>query len=453
MWIAQVSRRECFEVYLGSIKVIEKRVQALKQIKLTNENEILLIWDIDPHKSFSFPVLVVVGNDDVKSLLSSIKASPQVPEPLTAISRVIGQIEARQHFDAESFLTDKSIYSVIAILSLVEGTLHGDGKIGLQQLSPLLCKRTFAYAWGKAIGAQVSTDSFLELPARWLEVYSMLNTPTALSNAQRTVSHLTSGLTLLTQLAFGIKPSQPSGQLAYSLLRGDKDGQERAWQMLTTYLSRPLSIEAIQSMAREDRGLLLQDALRALTNAKGRVEHDTLIAACAFLATRLAPGSLDHFETLKSLALPELLVWYGLYATLQHPKEILSLYSGLGFRILRDLLRSEDKLAAPMSDVSYLELKIMARAGLEGVVGMIGHASELQVELIPYVSSSFTFQLRNRSRDDERQHSFDMEPTNIRMSPRERATRLAFELSQLAKDLPDYPDDYSSRKNTRRKSN
>lgn len=451
MWIAKVSRRECFEVYLGSIKIIETRVNTFTQIKLNNENDILLIWDTDPRKNFSFPVLVIVGDEDVKSLLTSIKASPQVPQPLSAISRVIGQKEARQHFDAESFFTDKAIYSVIAMLSLIEGTLHSDGKIGFQQLNPLLCKRTFAYAWGKAMAAQVNADSFLELPARWLEVYSILNTQMALNNAQRTVSYLTDGLTLITQLAFGIKPSQPSGLLAYSLLKGDKDGQERAWRNLTTYLSRSLSIEAIQSMAREDRGLLLQEALRALTNAKGRAEHDTLISACAFLATRLAPGGLDHFETLKSMALPELLVWYALYATLQHPKEILSLHSGLGFRILRDLLRSEDKLAAPISDMSYMELKIMARSGLEGIVGMSAHASELEVELIPYVSSSFTFQHRNRPRDDERQHSFDMVPTNIRMSPREQATRLAFELSQLAKDLPDYPDDYSSRKNTRRK--
>lgn len=447
MWIAQVSRRECFEVYLGSMKIIAKRVHALTQIKLNYENEILLIWDIDPRENFSLPVLVVAGDDDVKTLLSSLKASPQVPAPLTAISRVIGQKEAKHHFDTESLLLDKSIFSVVAILSLVEGALHSDGKVGLQQLSPLLCKRTFAYAWGRAIGAQASADSFEELPALWLDVYSMLNTPAALGSAQRTVSFLMSGLTLLTQLAFGIKPSQPSGQLAFSLLNGDKEGQELAWQNLTAYLSRSMSIEAIQSMTREDRGLLLQEALRALTAAKSRTEHDTLVFACAFLATRLAPGRLDHFEMLRSIGLPELLVWYGLYAALQHPKEILSLHSGLGFRMLRDLLRDEDKLAAPISDMSYLELKMIARSGLEGIAGVIGHASELQIELIPYVSTSFTFQLRSRSRYDERQQSFDMEPTNTSISPRERAKRLALELSQLAKDLPDYPDEYSSRRN------
>ncbi|ASR89079.1 hypothetical protein [Alcaligenes faecalis] len=452
MWIAQVNRREFFEFYLGSVKNIEKKVHALSEIQPSDKNEITLIWSIDPLEYFSLPCLVIVGDDDVKSLLSSVKAAPQAPTPITALSRIIDQKEAKQHFDSDAISLDSSIFPAIATLILVEGALHGNGKVGLQQLTPLLCKRTLAYAWGRAIGAQSSADSLLELPVRWLDVYSMLNTSAALNVAQRTVSYLTDGLTLLTQLAIGIKPSEPSGQLAFSLLHGNKYEQELAWKSLTACFSRPLSIETIQSMTREERGLQLQEALRALNSDKSQTERETLIAACAFLATKLAPGSLDHFETLKSAALPEILVWYGLYAALQHPKEIMSLHNGMGFRLLRDLLRSEDKIAPPISDIAYLELKIMARMGLEGIAGKVGHASELQVELIPYVSTSFTFQLRNLSRVDEGQQSFDMEPTDIALSPRARATRLAFELSELARDLPDYPGDHSPRKSTRRKS-
>ena len=452
MWSAQVNRREFFEIYLGSTKLIENRVRAVSQINVDSGSELALIWDSSPLERFGLPSLVIVADGDIKALLSAVKAAPQAPSPITALSRVITREEAKQHFDSDTLLLNERVFPAIAALILVEGVLHGDGRLGLKQLTPLICKRTLAYAWGRAMGARVSAESFLELPVRWLDVYSMLNAPPALNIAQRTVASIVGGLGLLAQLAIGIRPNEPPGALAFELLNGDKDGQERAWQSLAARLSRPVSIEAIQSMAREERGLQLQEALRALTSVDSLTELEEMTAACAFLATRVAPGSLEHLEVLKSAARPGLLVWYALYAALQHPKEILSLHSGLGFRLIRDLLRSEEKLAPPIADISYLEFKIVARAGLEAMAGRIGHASELQVELIPYVSTSFTFQLRNRSRGDEGQQSFDMEPSELAVSPRARAVRLASELAQLAKDLPDYPDEYSPTKRSRRRS-
>lgn len=452
MWSAQVNRREFFEIYLGSAKLIENRVRAVSQINVDDGSEIALIWDVNPRERFALPSLVIVADGDVKALLSAVKAAPQAPSPITALSRVISREEAKQHFDSDVLPLNERVFPAIAALILIEGILHGDGRLGLKQLTPLLCKRTLAYAWGRAMGSRVSAESFLELPVRWLDVYSMLNAPPALTIAQRTVASVIGGLDLLAQLAIGIRPNDLPGALAFELLNGDKDAQERAWQSLSTRLSRPVSIEAIQSMAREERGLQLQEALRALASVDSRTEHGEMVAACAFLATRVAPGALEHLEVLKSAARPELLAWYALYAALQHPKEILSLHSGLGFRLIRDLLRSEEKIAPPIADISYLEFKIVARAGLEAMAGRIGHASELQVELIPYVSTSFTFQLRNLSRGDEGQQSFDMGPSERPISPRARAVRLASELEQLAKDLPDYPDEYAPTKRSRRRS-
>lgn len=300
------------------------------------------------------------------------------------------------------------------------------------------------------MGARVSADSFLQLPRRWLDVYSMLNAPLALNTAHHTIEPVVGALSLLGRLSIGIKPNEAPGALAFELLNGNKSGQERAWQRLARCLPRPIGLEAFQALSREERGLYLQDALRMLNSAGSSAEHYDVAAACAFMATRLAPGSLEHLEVLKSAARPEMLTWYALYAALQHPKEILSWQNCLGFRVMRDLLRVEDKLAPPIADVSYAELKIVARSELDSIAGRIGHVSELLVELIPYVSASFTFQRRNRFRQNDETHSLDLEPSEVFISPRERVARAAADLAQLARDLPDYQGEYPSRKKPRR---
>lgn len=451
MWSAQVSRRDVFELFLGSTKAVDGRVREAAQVNVDAGNEVLLVWDCDPAHRFVLPTLVIVADGDVQGVLSAIAAAPQAPSPMTALSRVLTREEAKQHFDSDALPINERVFPALAALVFVEAVLHGDGRLGLKQLTPLICKRTLSFAWGRSLAARVGAESFLELPGRWLEVYSLLNSPPASDAAQNAVDSIVGALSLLTQIAHGLRPDTATGSLAFELLNGARDQQERAWQRLATRLPRLVGIETLQSFTREERGSYLQEALRFLSSTGERSEQEDVIVACAFLATRLAPGSLEHLEVLRGAKRPELLAWYALFAALQHPKEILSLFGGLGFRLSRDILRTEEKLAPPVADISYAELRMLARGGLESMTGRLGHASELQVELIPYVSTSFTFQPKNRLRWAEGQQSLDIEQSEPPISPRARVARLAAELAELARNLPDVQHEYSPARKSRRK--
>lgn len=451
MWSASFSRREFFELYLGSIKLIPNRVRETSLVGADSENGITLIWEHNPIENFSLPSLAVVGDGDVLGLLSAVVAAPQAPSPITALTRVIAANEAQQHFDTDLLPVNEGVFPAFAALIFIEAVVHADGRLGVKQLTPLICKRTLAYAWAKGIGARVAAESFLELPERWLDVYSLLNVKQAADTAHRTIDSVIGSLSLLSQLAIGMRPESPAGALAFELLTGEKQSQEQAWKRLSECLPRPVAIERLQLLTREERGTYLQEALKTLT-AQARNEGEDIAAACAFLATRLAPGSLEHLEVLKDAGRPELLAWYAMFAALQHPKEILSLNGGLGFRVLRDLRRVEEKLSAPSADISHSELKIIARAGLDAMAAKIGHASELQVELIPYVVASFTFQFKNRSRWGEGQQPLDIESADTHVSPRARLAKVAAELANIARDFPDYSDDSSVVRRSRRKS-
>lgn len=452
MWSALVNRREVFEVFLGSSKAVDGRVRETSQLVLGSGNDALLVWDCDPAYKFVLPTLVVVADGEMQNVLSAVAAAPQAPSPITALSRILTREEAKQHFDTDLLTIDERVFPALTALAFVEAVLHGDGKLGVKLLTPLICKRTLSFAWGRTLAARADGSAFLELPGRWLDVYSLLNTPTAANAAQYAADPLVGVLSVLTQIAHGYRPESATGALAYDLLNGAKDKQEKSWERLATRMPRLIGIDALQALTREERGGYLQEALRLLSSTGSQMEQREMTAACAFLATRLAPGSLEHLEVLRGEGRPELLAWYALYAGLQNPREILSLWAGLGFRLSRDMLRTEEKLASPVSDISYAELRILARGGLESMAGRVGHASELQVELVPYVSTSFTFQLKNRSRSPESQQSLSIEPAEPSLSPRARLNRLAADLAHLARDLPDFPEEYSPTKKPRRRT-
>lgn len=452
MWSALASRREVFELFLGSTKAVEGRVRQTSQLSFGAGSEALLVWDCDPTQRFVLPTLVVVADEDIHSILSAIAAAPQAPSPATALTRILTREDARQNFDGDLLTIDERVFPALTALAFVEAVLHSSGRIGVKQLTPLICRRTLTFAWGRALASRASGEAFLELPARWLDVYSLLNSPSTHDVAQSAVDPIVGLLGLLTQIAHGYRPETATGGLAYEILNGTKATQEQAWERLAARLSRLIRIDALQSLTREERGSYLQEALRQMSTLGSYMEQGEMAAACAFLATRLAPGSLEHLEILQGERRPDLLAWYGLFAALQSPKEILSLYSGLGFRSSRDMLRVEEKLASPSADIAYSELKMLARGGLEPLASRIGHSSELQVELVPYVSTSFTFQLKNRIRTSDGQQSLNMEVSQPELSSRSRLERLAVELSKLARELPEFPEENYSTKKSRKKS-
>lgn len=456
MWSAQVNRRELFEIYLGSTKLLGSRVREAAQVGFSPGSDVVLVWGSDPTVRYSLPSLVIVAQEvDVQSILSAIAASPQAPSPISALSRVVTQGEARHHFDEDMLPLDDRLLPALVVLTFIEAVLRGDGRLGVRHLTPLICKRTFSYAWGKALSARAGPDSFVDLPSRWLEMYGALNTPPLLDTAQRTIDAVIKALSLAGQLALGLCPDGAPEALAFELLNGSKDSQEEAWQRLSQRQVRPVTLDELQALAREERASYLQNALRLLNDSIAREpksghSQDDMVATCAFLATRLAPGSLEHLDVLGVAGRGDVLAWYGLYAALQSPKEMMSLFGGLGYRVLRDLGRAEEKLAAPSADIAYSEFRVLARGGLETLAGRLGHASELQVEVVPYVCTSFTFQPRRGTRLTDSQQSLDMDRPEMVLPPRIRVAQLAAELAELAKELPNGNDDIQPKRVRRR---
>lgn len=460
MWHIQFSRRDFLEFWLGSTKNTKNKAQRVTGL-LSNSSSKLGVdayWEQEPSGCYIFPNLVVVKEDEIGDLFAAINSSPQAPAPVSAFCRILTSKEAEVYFTPPSMNLSEDIIPAIVSLAMAEAVLHSEGKISWRQLSPATCKRTLSYAWGKALTARTPSDSFQQLPSRWIDTYSIINTQSAIEPVRRTVTGAIGALTAYAKIAIGIPPIDQAGSLAYALQHKDRKAIESYWEQVSKAFGPQISLEELSQSTREERGAYLQQALRLAISSPN---DDLASSVCAFIATQVAPGSLEHLDLLRQAGNPSVVFWYALYAALQTPSEIMEAQNGLGFRVYRDIAKTEEHLSQPTADVAYEELKAIERSGIESFSRKFGHTNEVEVELIPLVTSSFTLyskQVKN-PRYEGSQQSFaeaDYYQSNRRSaSPRVQLEQVISSLMQIAKELPAGDDSYINnlyRKNTKKRT-
>jgi hypothetical protein len=439
MWTARFSRREVLELMLSANKPApDALTRATGVVFDSDAASFHAFWDQMPNAALPLPELLVVPDGTEGELLVALNANPHGPSPVTSLTRLLTRSEAQKLFGSSTLGEAEDILPSTVALALVEAVVLSEGRVALRQVTPALCKRTLSFAWGKALAAR-SPAAFLEkLPSRWVEAYGIVNGPSVSPWHRGIVGALVEPLGICAQLSLGLQPSIPAGKLAYACFRGDRRMQEQAWTELAKSGGGAPSLDSIASATREERGAYLQQMLKIASPSNS---NDAVVAACAFLATQVAPGSLEHFELLRGSTNPSVVFWYSLYASLQTPSDILGGLGGLGLRVIRDVSKAEEQVGRPTADIAFAELKALERVGIEALGRKFGHVGEVEVELIPLVTSSFSFHSRlTRSRNDvSAQLALEQEaPIGRReVSAKARLRQAVAILTDLLRDLPE----------------
>jgi hypothetical protein len=146
--------------------------------------------------------------------------------------------------------------------------------------------------------------------------------------------------------------------------------------------------EALLPMLRESREIRVQAFQRFAQDlpetAKAPADVEEMALMLGYLASRLAPGSLEYFRLLRPLEahLPGLLVWYGICAALQN-EDFVGSAGGLGRRLYRDLASLPTFPEAPRADISVWDLEVFGRSEANPL-SILGSAP-FRVELVPDV--------------------------------------------------------------------
>jgi hypothetical protein len=413
MWYVQLSRRDFFEVCLGGYDPAKLDARQISTVLTEGQRSPMIdaYWSQNPALHFGYPTMAVVPDGDEIDILTALNASPQAPTPFTALCRVISRTEAAEYFGASPLQSSDKLLPATVALAIVEAMLYSEGKLTIRTVSPAACRRTISYAWGRAAATGIPPSSLERLASRWIETYVFIGQiQEAVGVVKNTVHSLVDVLNVGVQLGHGILPSSPSAKMAHAVLSRDDFRLEQAWSELCQNIGLSVSLSELALCSREERGGYLQQALRISSTADSR---SLVLPACAFLATRVAPDSLEHLEILRSTGKPEIALWYALYAALQYPVAILQLQNGLGSRVLRDIERVEDHFSPPTADISYKELGAISRLGVESIARKFSHTGEIEVEIVPLVTTSFSYHGRvsKASKEPhERQLSLDGEP-------------------------------------------
>ncbi|WP_434077644.1 hypothetical protein [Pseudomonas aeruginosa] len=456
MWHIQFSRRDFIEFWLGSTKNSKNKAQRVSSFigAAAGNAEVHAYWQQEPSTSYMYPSVVVVPDAEISDLLTAINSSPQAPAPVSAFCRVLSSQDAESYFSTPPMDLSEDILSAVVSLAMAEAVLHSEGKISWRQLSPAACKRTLSYAWGKALAARAPSDSFQKLPNRWLDTYSLINFQTNIDPVRRTIAGAIGALSAYAKVAIGIPPLDQAGNLAYALHQKDKKSVDTYWKQVCKAFDYKISLDELSQSTREERAAYLQQALRLATST---LSDEFASSACAFIATQVAPGSLEHLDLLRQSGNPSVVFWYALYAALQTPNEIMAAQSGLGYRIYRDIARTEEPLSAPTGDIAFEELKALERIGIESFAKKFGHANEVEVELIPLVTSSFTYlSKQSKTQRNESYQQDDMYQSTKKYFPHKaQLEQVISSLLQIARELPDSDDYYASsqyRKTTKKRT-
>jgi hypothetical protein len=443
MWHLQASRRELIEICLGTSPDHPRLRETPDVVEHSlSQSVIHLYWDRQPKQAFDLPMLVILPDDQVSEILTAIGAIPQVPSPFSSLCRVMTATEAKGLFSAARVRPNRGGAVLAAAVAMIEAVLLSEGRFLLAQLSPAACRRTFAYAWGKALATGVPTTSIDDLLPRWLQTHALINGQAVNDSLRDTLKSSAIVLRACAALGIGTTPEGPAGRLAYAVYSRDINAQEEAWRSLTTGLDSNISLAALAALTRDERGTYLQEALRKVRST----EDDSIFSMCAFLATQVAPGSLQHLELLLSTRQPAIALWYGLFTVLQSPIELLAIEGGLGFRLMRDMTHIENPASHPIADVGYAEFTAIARLGVDTISRKLGHVSEVEVELVPLVTASFSYTTRNarsRQANHGQQLSLDAERGFAHVPDpayKERLTQILSALSKLVHELPDGPN-------------
>ena len=165
---------------------------------------------------------------------------------------------------------------------------------------------------------------------------------------------------------------------------------------------------------RERRVQALDMALRSLGERRRRSSQPAVIAL-GLLASRIAPGSLDHMALIRPYVarMQGLALWYGLFSGMTRGARLIDRYENVGRRILRDMRVADGVLASPNCDIAVDELEIISTS--ESLLQNLPRASgeQLVIEVLPCVNTTAPWLTKEPSTSPAQQSFFDDETRRL----------------------------------------
>jgi hypothetical protein len=398
MYIWSCEKRQ-FVDFLSSRKTLNqadiKSIESLKGLSVRGES-LLLIWKQSPKEFFLMPSAIVVAENNKQDFLAWVSTYFRHIRPFTAHCRILTEKTIGLLLQESEAKNLPDFRAVEVGLIIAEGVAYSAGFTNYNRLPLSAFSRTLSFVYSE--GIHKYGNQFLQGKAiiehineGWDKARRLSNQmplsldPLNIYNVWETVLCAVCGKCSLTNFT-------PDSLLVEALQGVMADGKisQDVWKLLYGDSGRAESLVSAMDGPREGRVKTIDAELRDLASAGG-VERKYRAFLAGYLASRIQPGSLDHFPVLLPALkqLPESFLWYGACSGLMPETTVNNYGNGLGWLMMRELGRPSCWLDSPDCDISLLEMETLFQSREDSKISLPTVVSGiLKVEIFPLVSTN-----------------------------------------------------------------
>lgn len=312
------------------------------------------VWDQDTQPD-SEPPPVIVGQEDVINDL--IAWSLAFLRPFSPLSSLVSLYSIEEWDSAASHqrLAHSAIDSSFVGVVFGELLAQASGSLNPGAISFSGAQATLSFSVLRALFGGAGGDEAQFIPNKWSEVRHFFELGPSKIHPESTFEALR---TILFGHMGGDRDPNAIGRVCDAFRRDD---YEDAVDILRKQLSPAFeSFSSITKMSAEERVRAYEHISKGAVGSSNRETAFVLASAAALCR----PGTFEVIGLLEPYAknLPETILWFGVLQGLPQKNSVLTLSDGLGWRLWREIFRSTKLLDRPTCDLSFRELKILARS-------------------------------------------------------------------------------------------
>lgn len=388
MWANKISRTE----FVDLVGRIEQGTESpLKADEITpreepNRGQCWVIWATQALAQHELPAALVVRNDDVEDFVAWAATFFASFRPFTSYFRLLSWRSFERATEVPLHPNLGNLSNAFIGLILGEALTHTLSRASMHAMPVHAFESTFSYSMARAIATGWDdTGAVCDGWNRLWKVTEQAPRKIALTELNKVWADVLCARTEEHSALRQFPPNLTNISHAFSELAEQQKLSPQIWNSLSRGRFDFFNLHQEMSKNRELRVRSFDQLSQELMSREGDSYSDAFL--CGYVASLLSDGTLDHADLLFPLVerLPTVLIWYGVCAGLAKNSRIRGTYNGLGYRLLRDLLRSESIVSRPDSDIAIEELQALLR-GVNGAGEFRQSRSAwLSVELVPHV--------------------------------------------------------------------
>ncbi len=390
MWVAKANKKLLLDLIQSQDPFKTLRIEDninIKSIDLLKE-ELLFVWGNIPDKGIFLPELIYVPQGQLRDFLAWASTYIVFFRPFTSFCRVI---EWPQKIDNNNINNNSIIGFESSLIGIILGECltHYINK-DIRKINPLAIKSTYSFAIGKGFSLNTfySTTNYLEerlLKMRYLinypkqvlrvmdikQIWSVFSSLINNKNTQTTLFNIDS----LNGILNACNNINEYGQIS-----------PETWSYLSNNYLKLNDFNIKMKDTIEERVIWSEKCISTLNDSN--LDKRVISFLSAYIISQIAPGSIKYVNLLSpSLEkYPDIILWYGLCAGLYPNSEVLYYNDGFGWRILRDIIETDNFYHRPNCDISLDELEVLIDVDKPNKGFFSEYQSYFTIEIAPMIN-------------------------------------------------------------------